>query len=101
MILQCEIWEDISNKWHVGCVADLAHGSGRPHLLARGLDMSPHDFYVWVIKKYEPDIMFKAECDYGPAIFFRWTSEQKARKYKNDLNKLLRQKSIDLDLGNF
>lgn len=98
MILQTEIWQATSGTWHVACTSDLAHNSGTYWMLAKGLRLRPAEFILWLADKYKPDVMYTGpDKDYGPVFLYYWhkNNESMARKFHNDVNRLLREKKVD------
>ena len=96
MILQLDIWQEASGIYKVASTQNLGKSSGAYWMVARGLDVSPCNYLKWVFKKHRPSyINYGKNCNY---VSYGWDSEADARKFKNEVNKMLREKRIDLPL---
>ena len=79
-------------KWHCNDVEDLGNGSGYWWLPARMLSMTPAAYLKWVIDNYKPDeIKYNKDCS---LVYWSWNSQIAMRKFKNDINKIARDKKF-------
>lgn len=88
-IYKAEEWESIG-KWYVGDVSALAANSNKWWHQSNIFNTSPVEFVKILINKYKASII-SYTCKSDVLIFY-FTSLADARKYKNDLNKLARNR---------
>lgn len=83
-------WQSLSGNWHCGDVEDLANGSNSWWYPCRLLGIAPTDFIMLLVEKYHvSDISYKNDT-----LLWSWHNQLYMRKYKNDINKLAREKNF-------
>lgn len=88
MIIQLKEWQN-GTTWHAAFVDKFLPHVSNSVLIARALGV-PYDVYVKrVIEEFKPDHIQYIE-DKG-LVFFSWTKQSNMRKYKNQINKELRE----------
>lgn len=89
-ILKLSEWQSGTGKWHCGDVEDLAHDSGRWWYPCRLLGISPVEYILLLKDKYHAsNFSFRNDM-----LLFSWEKQQDMRKFKNDINKLAREKKF-------
>ena len=87
MIIQLKEWQS-GDKWRAAYTDKFLPHVNNSVLIARALNM-PYDEYVkMVIEKYKPDDIQYIK-DKGVTLF-SWKSQVNMRRFKNDINKMLR-----------
>ena len=87
MIIQLKEWQS-GDKWRAAYTDKVLPHVNNSVLIARALNM-PYDEYVkMVIEKYKPDDIQYIK-DKGVTLF-SWKSQVNMRRFKNDINKMLR-----------
>jgi len=88
-IYNAEVWES-NGRYYVGDVSALSAGSNKWWYQPRIFQLSPVEFVKLMIEKYNATIVgYRNET---AVLIFYFTSLVEARKYKNDLNKLARDR---------
>ena len=91
MIPQLELWQGGTGDWHVSNTQNLAKNHGSYLYIARRLGFAPAK-YLELVFSYKPDI-FRHNDDFT-FFSFSWSNKANAAKFKNDINKKLRE-SLD------
>ena len=91
-LLRMEEWQDGCDNWHCADTSELGKGSSIWYLPARMLEKTPAEYLKWVIDNYHPDkIEHSDDCS---LVYWTWKSQAKMRLFKNQINKLARQKNF-------
>lgn len=88
-IYKTEEWQGGDGRWLVNDVSDLSGISSKWWVAAHVLGISYEDFVRLLVNK------FHAQCSYRAAanvLIFTFDSQTDARKYKNYVNKVARDK---------
>ena len=91
-LLRMEEWQDSCDNWHCADTSELGKGSSIWYLPARMLEKTPAEYLKWVIDNYHPD-KIEHSADYS-LVYWTWKSQAKMRLFKNQINKLARQKNF-------
>ena len=89
MIIQLKEWETPSGMWHAAFTDKFTPHVNNAVLIARMLKKPYNEYVSWVIEKYSPD-WIKYSKKHG-TVFFGWRSQTAMRKFKNEINAMLRQ----------
>lgn len=91
--IQLKEWqEEGSGLWHAAYTDTFAAGVSNFALVAHGCGMTANEYTKWVIDNFSPDEVYYTK-DYS-TVFFAWKTQEKVRKYKNTVNKILRDKKL-------
>ena len=82
-------WQDACGNWHAADVSAVGKGSSAWWLIARALGLPLDTFAEMIITKYKPDYVkyFEDKC----LLLFHWKSQVAMRKFKNEINAMLRK----------
>ena len=89
MIIQLKEWETPSGMWHAAFTDKFTPHVNNTVLIARMLKKPYNEYVSWVIEKYSPDWIGYSK-KHG-TVFFGWRSQVAMRKFKNEINAMLRQ----------
>ena len=81
-------WQTSDKYWHCGNTADLGNGSNEWWKLPRLLCMPLEDYVKLVVVTYKPDKVWYHQD--SNVLSFSWKSITAMRKFKNDMNKRVR-----------
>lgn len=95
MLWKATEWESgAGGSWYIGCVEDLGHDSGYWYHACCILEISGDKFVEMLINDFHVDyISYNKEKD---VLVYKWNSLEKARKYKNFINKKAREKNYQI-----
>ena len=96
MIWQAKEWETPVSGWHCGCVDDLAHDSNAWYIPARILGISPAEFIKLLVTEYKPDHIHFLDENGNCFFSYSWDSQAAMRRFKNNLNKIAREKNFQI-----
>lgn len=88
-------WESgAGDRWYCNDTSDLGNGSGLWYHPARMLNISPAEFVKMLVEKYQPDnISYNFETN---VLVYSWSSQTAMRKFKNQINKIAREKNYQI-----
>lgn len=89
MIPQLKEWQGAGDEWHAAYIDNFYPHINNSVLIARALKMDYDKYIKMVLEKYKPDNIQYIK-DKG-IVFFSWNKQTPMRKYKNDINKMLRE----------
>lgn len=105
MIYKTEVWDNV-NTWYCGDCRDLTKGSNTWYIPCRILDKTPKEFAEMLVIDFDAKVSTSYHKIYNPEtkeitkgellLFWSFDSEEKAKKYKNYINKMAR--NIDFTL---
>lgn len=91
-LLRYEPWDDGFGNYHVNDCTDLSSIRGLWWVPARMLGISPAEYVELLITRFKVDkIKYIQEAD---VLIYSWNSLQKARDFKNWLNKEARNRNF-------
>lgn len=91
-LLRYEPWDDGFGNYHVNDCTDLSSIRGLWWVPARMLGISPAEYVELLITRFKVDkIKYIQEAD---VLIYSWNSLQKARDFKNWLNKEARKRNF-------
>lgn len=90
-ILKLEEWESVG-KWLCGDVSALAAGSNTWWYIPNLLSLAPVDYVKLLISKFNAThLSYSLNSD---VLIYYFTSQSDARKFKNYINKIAREKNF-------
>lgn len=91
-LLRYEPWDDGFGNYHVNDCTDLSSIRGLWWVPARMLGISPAEYVELLITRFKVDkIKYVQEAD---VLIYSWNSLQRARDFKNWLNKEARKRNF-------
>lgn len=89
MIPQFKEWQQSSGNWTCAFVDKFSPDLDNYVLPARAMGMDLPTFASFVVKRFQPDVVY-----YENVLGFGWKSQAKMREYKNFINKIFREKKF-------
>jgi len=89
MIPQLKEWKGANDMWFAAYVDKFCPHIDNSVLIARALRIDYDKYIKMVIEKYKPDHIQYIERT--GVVLFSWKSQTQMRKYKNNINKMLRE----------
>ena len=93
---QLKLWQNESGRWSVAYVDKFRTDIDNFMIPCKAMNMQPAAFIQYVLEKYPNTFVF-GRAD-GTFFSFYWEedNEATARKYKNDMNKIIRQSGLKI-----
>lgn len=89
-ILQLDELQD-ANGWSIYSPKDIGKIGNQWYTPARALGLAPVDYIQMLIRDFKPDFIKFLDSSPNGLLLFSWKSQVDMRKFKNWLNKRLRE----------
>ena len=89
MIPQLKEWQQASGTWTCAFVDKFSPDIDNYVLPARAMGMDLPTFASFVVKRFQPDVVY-----YENVLGFAWKSQAKMREYKNFMNNIFRKQNF-------
>lgn len=94
MLYKLDEWQGASGVWYCNCLQSLKTNAACWYAPARVFGISPAEFIKLVVGKYGADqVRYSADSGF---FSYGWTSQAKMRIYKNDVNRIAREKNFQI-----
>ena len=93
-LYKCEEWQGSSGIWYCEHTSTFPKNVIKWVVPARILGLAPADFLRYLIKEYQPDVVYHNEdCSF---VGWGWRNQAKMQKYKNWINAEARRKNFKI-----
>ena len=94
MLYQLSEWQGSSGLWYCEHTSSYPKGVTKWLIPSRMLGIPADEFIKLLIAKYQPDVInHNEDCSY---VGWAWKSQAKMRKFKNEINKIAREKNYQI-----